>query len=106
MSLVHIYTAKIQPATNWTDNNGLQPFTVQWSANRLLWCLCCDKRRPAKNCVVQSFYDTLYIWCASDKGCKHPKIIVAKRRLEFRNRSAGQRARWARLALDTETEGA
>ncbi len=93
---VHIYTAKSQPATGFTDNNGEQPFTFGWPANRLLWAGCCHKQRPAKNVVVQCFYDGMNFWCAPDKGCKHPEVIAAKARREFRNRSAGQRARWGR----------
>ena len=94
MTAVHIYTAKSQPATRFTDDNGDTPMSFWWPANRLLWCGCCRKLRPAKNVVVQCYYDGINCWCAPDKGCKHPQVVAAKRRTEFRNRSAGQKARY------------
>ena len=90
----NLYTAPLQPATCWTDNTGYRPTTFRWPANRLLWCQCCKKRRPAKNCVVQSFYDATDIWCAPNKGCKSKREISAKQNIEFRNRSAGAKAGW------------
>jgi hypothetical protein len=62
----------------------------------LIYTQCCKKQRPAKCCVVQSYYDGLMIWCAHEKGCKDPKVIAAKQAQEFANRSAGQKARWLR----------
>lgn len=96
MNNVHIYTAALQPATCWTDSHSALPMTFKWPANRLLWCGCCRKLRPAKNCVVQSFYDGINVWCATDKGCKGKVEIASKKLREFRNRSAGQRKRWAK----------
>ena len=98
--MLHIYTEKLQPATRWTDTHGQKPVVFRWPANRLLWCNCCRKKRPAKNCVVQSFYDGLYVWCAAGKGCKDPRVVAAKRRTEFRNRSAAQKERWAKASND------
>lgn len=88
-----VYTALRQPATCWTDTHCDPPITLRWPGNRLLVCRCCGQRRPAKNCVVQSYYDAVMIWCADGKGCKHPKTIAAKARRAFQNRSAGQKAR-------------
>ena len=70
----------------------------RWPANRLLWCECCGKRHPAKNCVVQSYYDGLNVWCVDGKGCKDPRVIAAKKRREYRNRSVAQKARWAKAS--------
>lgn len=92
---IHIYTAKHQPATCWTDHCGPEPFTVHWSAGRLLRCHCCYQLHRAANCVVQCFYDGLRVWCAPDKGCKSPAVKAARIRREFRNRSRGQKRRWA-----------
>ena len=96
---VHIYTAALQPATHWVDNCGPEPMIFEWPAGRLLWCRCCCTRHRAVNCVVQAYYDGLSIWCAHGKGCKDPRVIAAKRRREHRNRSAGQRRRWAKKAV-------
>jgi hypothetical protein len=96
MSNVHIFVASKQPATRWVDYNIDPPHTITWPANLLLWCRCCFKKRPAKNCVVQNYYDALYVWCAEGKGCKDPKVIATKRHKEFLNRSNAQRARWAK----------
>jgi hypothetical protein len=92
---VHIYTTNEQPATRYVDSNGPTPYTFTQPGNSLIWCRCCERRRPAKNCTVQCYYDATYFWCAPGKGCKDPKVIAAKKRREFRNRSAGQKRRWA-----------
>ena len=85
----------MQPATRWTDTHSGEPMVFVWPGNLLLWCGCCNRRRPAKNCVVQSFYDGLNVWCAPEKGCKDPRVIAAKKRAEFRRRSEGQKRRFA-----------
>ena len=66
---VHIYTAPKQPATRWVDSNLDPPRVIEWPAHRLVFAYCCGKRRLAKNCVVQSYYDGVYIWCAPERGC-------------------------------------
>ena len=93
---LHIYTESRQPATCWTDHHMTPPHTVHWPEEKLLWCLCCNQVHAAKNCVVQSYYDDLKVWCAEGKGCKHPKAIAAKAQRVFRNRSVVQMARWRR----------
>ncbi len=93
---MHIYSANMQPATRWQDCHLEPPFVFEFPGNRLIFCQCCHKRRPAKNAVVQSYYDCTMVWCADGKGCNDPKAIAAKQRREFRNRSAGQRARWTK----------
>jgi hypothetical protein len=98
---LHIYTTHCQPATRYEDHNIDPPHTFTHPGNSLVWCHCCEKRRPAKNAVVQVYYDGMYFWCAPGKGCKHPDVIAAKARREFRSRSAGQKRRWAKV-----TEGA
>lgn len=90
---LHVYTERLQPATCWTDRYSGKPLTIRWPQDRLLWTRCCGLRRRAKNCVVQSYYDALMVWCAEGKGCKGPKVIAAKQRREFRHRSVGQKAR-------------
>jgi hypothetical protein len=94
---VHIYTAALQPATKFTDNNFEEPMEFTKPGGSLLWCECCGKRHPARDVVVQCFYDGWRFWCAPERGCKNPKLTEAKRRREFRNRSLGQKRRWARL---------
>lgn len=99
--MLHIYTEAMQPATGWTDTHSGKPMQMGFEPERLIYAHCCGKQRPAKDCVVQCHYDGLNIWCAPDQGCKDPQAIAAKRAREFANRSAGQKARWAKASNDT-----
>lgn len=94
MNSIHIYLTKPQPASDWTDA-GMQ---LGFPPETLLWCKCCGQRRPAKDCQVYAYYDGPMIFCAADRGCKDPQLIAAKRAQEFANRSAAQKARYARIA--------
>jgi hypothetical protein len=88
---IHIFTAPSQPATDWLDEfTGKQ---MGFEPDKILTPQCCNKERPAKDCVVQAYYDGLSVWCAQGKGCKHPDEIAAKEAKEFANRSAGQKRR-------------
>ena|SRR3990167_7425470 len=97
--MIHIYTAPYQPATKYTikdigpssGTNSVWLFSIP--GNRLICSVCCRKRRPAKNLQVQVFYDDVRYSCAPGKGCRDPKVIAAKQKLEFKNRSKGQKAR-------------
>lgn len=89
----HVFTERLQPATRWIDYHWRKPVITQCPGNLLLWCECCKRRRPAKNCMVQSYYDCLRFWCAAGKGCKSKREINAKKRRAFQNRSAGQKRR-------------
>lgn len=100
MSL-HIYTASCQPATGFTDHHFDPPVQRGYSPGKLLWTDCCETRRPARNLVVQCYYDGDRIWCAPGKGCKCPDLAKKKRRREFRNRSLGQKRRWAKAKTTT-----
>ena len=90
---LHIYTAKLQPATKWVDNNFNPQRTIELSPSTKLWCHCCKRIRLAKNCVVQCYYDNIYWWCAPGRGCNDPKAIKRKAKREFMNRSRSQKAR-------------
>lgn len=92
----YIYRAVGQPATDFVDHNGPEPMRFQNSPGRLLWCQCCDKRHPARDVVVHCYYDCWMFFCAPGRGCKHQRVIEAKRRREFKNRSRGNKAAWAR----------
>jgi hypothetical protein len=92
---MHIYTEKLQPATCWTDIFLNPPRQIGFDPNKMIYTKCCEKLRPAKDCVVQSYYDGLDIWCAPEKGCKDPKVIAEKKAREFNNRSTAQKKRWA-----------
>ena len=96
MTAVHVFAPALQPATGFVDRCGETPIKAGWRGGAALMCQCCWQRRRARNCVVQCSYDGWGVWCAPNKGCKDPKAIAAKKRREFRNRSAAQRARWAR----------
>lgn len=95
--MLHIYTANLQLATKYIDNTFEQPYEYTNKPNRLIYARCCGKKRPAKNLVVQCYYADTPYWCAEGKGCKSEKLISAKKRKEFRNRSFGQKARWANV---------
>lgn len=94
--MLHIYTETMQPATGWTDTHSGEPIQMGFEPEKLIYTDCCGKQRPAKDCMVQCYYDGLSIWCAPEKGCKDPQVIAEKKAKEFANRSAGQKARWAK----------
>ena len=69
--MIHIYTTNLQKATRFKiDLGSHRPSWVAIPGNRLLYTDCCHKRRPAKNLVVQVYYDHTAVWCALGKGCK------------------------------------
>src|SRR3990167_8923998 len=94
--MVHIFTAKMQPATDFIDDCGAIPIHFSFKSDDLLYCQCCNKEHTAKDCVVQVYYDDTSTWCAPGKGCKDPHVIDAKKAKEFANRSAGQKKRYAK----------
>lgn len=92
--MLHIYTANGQPATNYIDRCGEVEFNSGFKPEAKTYTECCGKKRLAKNCVVQCYYDGLRVWCAEGHGCKNPQTIALKRRKEHMNRSRGQQKRW------------
>jgi hypothetical protein len=98
VKMLHIYRTNVQPATDWMDMNSSEPIQMSWPPETLLWCCCCGKQHPASGCVVYSYYDGPMIYCADWHGCKDPQVIAEKRSREFRNRSVGQKARWAKAS--------
>lgn len=94
--MLHIYTERFQPATAWKDTHSGGPIAMGFAPSCRLVAHCCRQRRRAARCVVQSFYDGLSIWCAEGYGCKHPRVIAARKWREHMNRSRAQRARRAR----------
>lgn len=101
--MLHIYRVETQPATDWIDAHSGEPMRMGSAPDELIYTRCCNKQRPAKDCVVQSWYAGLDVWCAPDKGCKAPEVIAAKKARAFANRSAGQKARWAKVFADKTT---
>ena len=95
---LHIYSPALQPATGWIDTHSGEPMKMGFEPEQLIYTGCCRKQRPAKDCVVQSCYDGLNVWCAPEKGCKDPQVVAAKKAKAFAARSAGQRARWAKTS--------
>lgn len=81
MNNLHIYTSEMKPATSF------------WEPEVLIYPDCCKKKRPAKDCTFQEYYDGTYVWCAPGKGCKDPVFIAEKKAHEFARRSAGQKLR-------------
>lgn len=89
MTTLHIYSARMQPATKvyFGPELGIKPFWSVCKPNRLMWCWRCNMRRPAKNLVTQVYYDQTPNWCAPGKGCH------GKSRREIRKMAAAARAR-------------
>ena len=68
---LHIYTAPLQPATNFVDRSGLgKPMRIKWSPHKLLYCRTCNRLRRAKNLNVQVFYDDLRFFCKDKTQCQ------------------------------------
>lgn len=97
-TMLHICTERMQPATGWIDTHSGEPMHMGFDPEERIYTNCCLTPRPAKDCMVQCHYDGLSVWCAQDKGCKDPEVIAAKKARAFANRSAGQKARWAKAA--------
>lgn len=93
---VHLYVAAKQPAMRFVDRVGEREIVFARPGHSLVWCSCCSQRRFAENAVVQVYYDATMFWCAAGRGCKDPAFIAASKRREFRNRSRGNRAAWAK----------
>lgn len=91
---VHVYTQKMQPSTNFTDNFGEVPIQLGYAPGALVYCQNCRRRRRAVNCAIQIYYDCSNIFCADGKGCKDPREIERKARRIRNNRSRGQKRRW------------
>ena len=65
---VHVYTCPQQPATRYRD-----PFLkriVTRRATAVVPTSCCRRRRVARNCTTQVYYDAQPFWCSAGKGCK------------------------------------
>lgn len=95
--MLHIYTAQQQPATNWVDNNFDPPMQRSLPPDALVYTECCRKKRTAKECVAQAYYDHTSFWCADGCGCKDPKVIAKREAIKFKNRSEGQKKRWSKI---------
>jgi hypothetical protein len=80
---LHLYTRPHQPATRFVDTLWFPawegPFGPGWQSKRL-WTryapqqlvptTCCRKRRWAKHCTVQVFYDQVPFYCRPGHGCR------------------------------------
>jgi len=97
--MVSIYTTHMQPATGWIDQCGEVEIRGGFDAGEMIRRGCCDKKRPAEDCVVQCYYDGMSVWCAEGKGCKSHAEIEQKRLIAHGNRSRGQMARRAKERL-------
>lgn len=67
---VHVFRAREQPATHFSDDNVRPRLWVRYAERKLLWCWSCRKRRWAKNLVVQVYYDSTRFFCREGRGCK------------------------------------
>ena len=73
MSVVHIYTAPSQPATEFMDRTHGDTFTFRLAPRARLYTDCCRVKRQARYVRVQVYADYFYRWCASGHGCKKGK---------------------------------
>ena len=94
MIVVHIYSARPQPATDFVHDSFDPPIHITRPDGALVWCECCTRRRLAKNATARVYYDHISYWCADGKGCKDKAYVAARRRREFRNRSRAAKAAW------------
>ena len=68
---LHIYRAKLQPATRFVDDcDGIHRFTSIYHARRQLPAFCCGKRRWASHLLAAVYYDGTYFYCQKGTGCK------------------------------------
>lgn len=69
---VHIFRAGEQEATRFKVylDFDKSPHIVRRKPRSLIFARCCRKKRWAKNCVVQVYYDDVYTFCKKGKGCK------------------------------------
>jgi len=65
----HIYSAPMQPATNFLDHTFDKPQRIRLKNGTLRHCYGCGRRRRAVNLKVQVFYDGIRYWCGKG-GCK------------------------------------
>lgn len=73
-----------------------EPAVTRYEPDEPLFVSCCHTMRPASVCVIKRHRYGAIIWCAPGHGCQDPQVVAAKRARVFANRSAGQKARWAR----------
>lgn len=66
----HIFLSDSQPATSFVDDCDGTRHRCTNPPGRLLWCRKCGKRRPARNLIVQCYYDDRRYFCVKGKGCK------------------------------------
>lgn len=76
MSKIHVYTAEMQPATNYVDRTLERALGFRCANRRLRWAWCCRKKRWAQNLLIQVYYDDRRYWCRDGKGCKALKVRV------------------------------
>jgi hypothetical protein len=69
--MIHVYTAKLQPAWDFFDAAAL--FRMKSSPLALGWCWRCRRRRRLKNLVVQVYYDQIPSWCANSDECERAR---------------------------------
>ena len=70
MTTLHIFRANAVPLTKSYRDPVLGVRIKGAKPRSLAYARCCKRRRQARNCVVQYYYDGVYVWCAPGKGCK------------------------------------
>jgi hypothetical protein len=76
--MIHIYSAKSQPATRFVDNSVDPPARFKNKPHKLVFAECCRQRRRAKNCRVFVYYDHWKFVCTDGCGCKAASPAPAK----------------------------
>lgn len=86
MNYVHVYSARSQPMTKYVDRNCKRPITVTHGEREVFMCSMCDRRRWAKNLMIQVYYDMSVIACREG------------------HRWDGRRRRWVTLPEGSDNE--
>ena len=90
---VHIYTAPVQPLTDFIDDCLSEPRRVTCAPHMLSWCHRCFRHRRAMNLSIRCYYDAVYIRCTNEMECR--EFIKARNRQRYRAAKARARAKEA-----------
>ena len=71
---VHVYTAALQPATEFVVDFGFGAHTIRRKGRNVVQCWRCRKWRWASRCVVQVFYDSTRYWCRDEQCNKRKRV--------------------------------
>jgi len=74
MTTLHIYAAKAQPATRYTDMTMGDPIVFKNPPRKLIRCHACGKLKWAKNLTAHVYYDGTNFYCRYKKWYRGRKV--------------------------------